>query len=915
MKHETVTRRKMGRGWIAMALGAALLFGAGANLARGEDGGAPAALREVVVVFKTHFDLGYTDMASNVVHRYRTTMIDEALRAVDAHRGAPPERQFAWTLAGWPLAKILEAQPGPATERAERIRKAFREGRFAVHAMPFTTHTESLEPEDLVRGLRFATRLSREAGLPLPRDAKMTDVPSHSWILPTLLVNAGVEFLHLGCNAASRSPEVPRLFEWEGPDGSRLLTMYSADGYGTGLVPPPDWPYRTWLALIHTGDNHGPPRPEEVTALFDEARRRLPGVRVRLGRLGDFADAIRSEGAKVPVVRGDMPDTWIHGIMSDPRGASLARRLRPALATTEFLDTLLPVWGESIRSGAARIEVACEKSLLYGEHTWGGAYWWIYGNYHARYGEAWRKEREAGRFRRIESSWAEHTAYIEDAEALVRPLLGERMGDLARAVATDGPRVVVFNPLPWTRGGWPRIAEAPTDWSGLRSVDGEERAVLVRQADGGAIFRAQSIPGLGYRTYVPIPSNSDATAGPKPELRLDRGGGVLENRYLRLVVDTNRMVIRSFVDKGTGREWVDSPAKHGFGQFVHQRFSADDVGAFVRDYVKSQADWATNELGKPMLPPASQSPHGEESPTGFAVSFEESPGRVGITGSRVGVRGSERSFRIVLELPADEPWFEIEAQLDKEAEPWPEAGWLAFPFRLENPRLTLGRPGSLVDPRKDVVSGANRHLFALMTGVSLSGAEGDRAHLCAMDSPLVSLGEPGCWKYSRDEPARQAGVYVHLFNNQWTTNFRLWTEGHWRSRVRIGPGRADGDGSVEMVTSSLEARYPLVTAAGQGRRGTLPAAAAGVEILRRGVLVTALESEQAGGGTVVRFWELVGQTGECRMRVPSKWNGSRAFRIGLRGEGGEWIGTVTKGELVVPLVAFRPTTVALRTQP
>ncbi len=51
------------------------------------------------------------------------------------------------------------------------------------------------------------------------------------------------------------------LFWWEGPDGSRLLTMYTAEGYGTGLKPPADWPHKTWLALIHTGDNHGPPDP------------------------------------------------------------------------------------------------------------------------------------------------------------------------------------------------------------------------------------------------------------------------------------------------------------------------------------------------------------------------------------------------------------------------------------------------------------------------------------------------------------------------------------------------------------------------------------------------------------------------------------------------------------------------------
>ncbi|MEN6428354.1 MAG: hypothetical protein ABFE13_23650, partial [Phycisphaerales bacterium] len=296
---------------------------------------APGEVREVVVTLKTHFDLGYTDLASHVVQRYRTTMIDQALDVVDRNRDLPPEQQFVWTIPGWPMSKIAEDWPGQTLERRQRIMQAMKDGRFVVHGLPFTTHTELLEPEDLVRGLGYASRLCRENGLPLPRDAKMTDVPCHSWILPTLLKHAGIDFLHLGCNSASSSPEVPPLFWWEGPDGSRLLTMYSAAGYGTGLVPPGDWPYRTWLALQHTGDNHGPPTPDEVKQLLAEAAQRLPGVKVRIGRLSDFADAILAEKTEIPVIRDDMPDTWIHGPMCDPAGARIARNLRPAIGCVE----------------------------------------------------------------------------------------------------------------------------------------------------------------------------------------------------------------------------------------------------------------------------------------------------------------------------------------------------------------------------------------------------------------------------------------------------------------------------------------------------------------------------------------------------------------------------------------------------
>lgn len=210
-------------------------------------------------MFKTHFDIGYTDMASNVVQRYRTAMIDQALEVVDQNRDLPPAQQFVWTIPGWPTHKILEDWPGQKPERKQRVLQVFKEGRFVVHALPFSMHTELLEPEDLVRGLGYSSQLRRGLGLELPRDAKMTDVPEHTWMLATLLHHAGVQFMMMGCNGRSGPLRVPMLFWWEGPDGSRVLTLYSPN-YGTQLMPPADWPCHTWLALLHTGDNHGPPK-------------------------------------------------------------------------------------------------------------------------------------------------------------------------------------------------------------------------------------------------------------------------------------------------------------------------------------------------------------------------------------------------------------------------------------------------------------------------------------------------------------------------------------------------------------------------------------------------------------------------------------------------------------------------------
>jgi hypothetical protein len=130
------------------------------------------ALEEVIIVSKTHFDIGYTDLASRVVDRYRTTMADQALKLVEESRALPPDQQFSWTLAGWPMAQIL--WPGQTPERRDGFLSAMRAGRLVPHALPFTTHTESLDLEDLTRGLSWSVEMARLAGRPAPTAAKVT---------------------------------------------------------------------------------------------------------------------------------------------------------------------------------------------------------------------------------------------------------------------------------------------------------------------------------------------------------------------------------------------------------------------------------------------------------------------------------------------------------------------------------------------------------------------------------------------------------------------------------------------------------------------------------------------------------------------------------------------------------------------
>ena len=858
-------------------------------------------LKEIVVVFKTHFDIGYTDMATNVVQRYRTAMIDQALDVVDQNRDLPPEQQFVWTVSGWPMYKILQDWPGYSPQRKERVEKALHEGRFVVHGLPFSTHTELLEAEDLVRSLGYSARLARRLGLEVPRDGKMTDVPEHTWMMATMLKHAGIDFMMIGCNGASGCLRVPLLYWWQGPDGSRLLTFYSPQ-YGTQLAPPADWPYRTWLACLHTGDNHGPPNPDEVKKVLDQAAREFPGVKVHIGRLSDFGDAILAEKPDLPVVRGDTPDTWIHGPMSNPDGAKLARNTRPLLPATEALNTQLRGWGAKVPNDAPAIAEAYEQSLLYGEHTWGGAIYWITNR--LSFGDEFKQERAQGRFDRLESSWDEHTAYIKKANEIVTSALAHDLNALAEGINVQGPRVVVYNPLPWKRSGLVSLNMPGFSGHALKATDSHE-AFHVDETNGCASFLARDIPPMGYRTYVPAEASATFHA---PRSTLHALAAAIESPFFSARLDPSRGTILSLVDKGSGRELAGHTDGLGLGQYLYERFDRDRVMQWCSNYVRGPKLWA--DFYKPGQPPSGQYPYQAASPKDFKLHFEESAASVdAIMDCAATTNLPAVTTRLI--LYRDLPFADLEITLhDKPYDSWPEAGWLCLPLNVKDPQFHLGRLASIIDPAQDIITGANRYLFGINTGVTVTDGTGRGVGFCPMDYPLVSLDTPGCWCYSLDFVPKKPVAYVNLFNNQWDTNFRLWNSGTWTSRVRLW---AIGHYAAEpaLITPSLEARYPLLAAAADGPPGAMPPSRTGLALSRKGIQATAFGTNPDGPGTLLRLWEQAGESGPVTVRLPDGMNAKQAQPVDLRDRSVGKPIPVRNGALKIEVGAFAPVSLVL----
>jgi len=352
------------------------------------------SIREIGVVFKTHLDIGFTDLAENIVRTYIEDYIPRALELAERTRETP--HRFVWTTGSWLVWKYLEVASRPHRRRLE---KAIQAGDFYWHALPFTTHTELMSRDLFVAGLAISKRLDQRFGR-VTCAAKMTDVPGHTCAMVPLLADAGVTYLDIGTNPASAVPDVPPVFRWQF-DNREIVVSYSGD-YGRLIR----FPGRKAMSVNFTGDNHGPQTPEEISRVYEALRSLHPGAKVKPVSLSDVGQFLWKHRDELPVVQKEIGDSWIHGAATDPHKVSRYRaisRLRSEWIRSGLLS----------RDGAVDQKLS-EALLLTAEHTWGmdeKTFLKDIKNYRRRDFDRARKTKP---FRTMEKSWREQRAYVED---------------------------------------------------------------------------------------------------------------------------------------------------------------------------------------------------------------------------------------------------------------------------------------------------------------------------------------------------------------------------------------------------------------------------------------------------------------------------------------------------------------------
>ena len=346
-------------------------------------------MKKLLVLYKTHLDIGFTDLSKNIVELYIKNYVPNAINTAIS-LNCDGEKKFVWQTGSWILNEYLKSISGEELQRAEY---AIQNELVSWHALPFTAHTELFTPELLDHAMGISKSLDKKYSKRTIA-AKATDVPGMTKAMIKPLVQAGVSFLHIGVNPASTLPDVPPIFRWRNDDGEELIVMYNGDyGEYTQLSD------ECAVTFRFAGDNCAPMQAENVIARLESLRERYPDARIVPATLNDLAREAERIRHTLPVVDAEIGDSWIHGIMTDPRKVFSYNAL---LNYAKKCD------------GQTR-EKMYESLLLVPEHTWGLDEKITLADTVSFPKQSFNEALDTPKFKRFESSWEEQRGYVNAA--------------------------------------------------------------------------------------------------------------------------------------------------------------------------------------------------------------------------------------------------------------------------------------------------------------------------------------------------------------------------------------------------------------------------------------------------------------------------------------------------------------------
>ncbi|HCE43507.1 MAG TPA: glycoside hydrolase [Lentisphaeria bacterium] len=634
-------------------------------------------------------------------------------------RSSGSDDRFIWTTGSWLIYEYLE-QASPRTRR--KMEEAIAAGDIRWHALLFTSHSEYMD----ARMFRFGLSLSRTMDTRYGKKtiaAKMTDVPGHTRAIIPLLSEAGVKFLHIGVNPASKPPDVPDLFRWRCPEtGKEVIVMYHKSSYGAvSLVKGLD----EAVAFAHTGDNNGPQSAEQIREQLSNLRREFPNAEVNSSTLDDYAAKLEHVRSTLPVVQSEIGDTWIHGTGSDPVKTSRFRALCRLFAKHD-----------SNRKSAGIISQARRCILPVPEHTWGldiKCHLADYFNYD-------RKKFEAAR---------RHDKVRPDVPAKYAWTMVYRKG----------------------HGMDQRYSKVERSWEEQRGYVGKGLKVLkkspLRKETEELLNELKAVkPGIRHMEKLSIPY----------ELEIGSWNVGIDRRNGSLVKLSNSGSGTSLAKKG-----------NPIGLLSYQIFGGADYRRYLKQYgvnMKAHWNWAIPDLTKPGMEntkvrrrtfmPSLKGAWSDGASIALLLELPLETRRQYGAPEEIWLEYSFRENGIDARIS----W------KDKPASRITEAFWFSFnPPVSDTESWCLLKMGRQVSPL-EIVSNGQRNLHGVNPGILFKEGK-QEVRINSLDAALVAPGRPRILEFDGSQPDMKGGMHFCLYNNMYPTNFPLWFEGDAVFRFEI----------------------------------------------------------------------------------------------------------------------------------
>jgi alpha-mannosidase len=658
----------------------------------------------------------------------------------------------------------------------------------------------------------------------------------YSWQLPQIYKKSGIDyFVTQKLMWAHEFTTFPhKLFWWEAPDGSRILTYFPHD-YAAGIDPAQMakdlsmWlpalygadakQHSDMLHLYGVGDHGGGP----TRTMLDNATRWMkPDVvypNIRFSTAKSFFDDLEKKlpAMKVPTWRNELYFEYHRGVQTSQ--AETKKRVRTTeelLLNAEKFSALATLYGLAYPS----------KDF---DRGWKDL---LFDDFHDILPGSG-----------IAVNYLEAKRNLEDVSRVGRGILDGSLSEIAAHIHTSGPGVpvAVFNSMSWPRD---EVVEAdvqlPAAAAAVGVVDAAGKPVASQLlAIDGTTHRVRlllkaSVPGLGYRTYYVRGAAKQAVA----QSELIASGDALENDLVRLKVNPQTGCMTSLFDKRSKSETLAASETDTGGP------AQSVCGNLLQTFRDKPKQWDAWNIDADFEKEHWDLDHADE-----VKLVENGPLRAIL---RVKNHFQNSTFVRDITLTAGSARVDVNMTAD-----WHEKHILlkvAVPSSAHNEKATFEIPyGSIERPttRNTPAEKAQFEVPALHWadlsdanhGVSLLNdckygydAKGNVLRLSLLRSP--------------EWPDPHADEGLHEFT------YSLYPHGgSWREALTVRRG--------------YELNYPLLVRQLDRHEGELKNEYSFLEVQPENVVLTATKKAEDGDALILRFYEWAGKESDVKLRLPS----------------------------------------------